>query len=834
MTEDITSLQIKILYDSVEKAEARLKKLETTGTKTKKTVEGFGSKIGSSLKGLYAFAAGATVVTGAIAAMKAIIDKTAEFQKLKAGLITATGSVEKAGIAFQALQDYAQNTPSSLVEVTEAFTKLVNYGLTPSERALTAYGNTASAMGKSLNQMVEAVADATTGEFERLKEFGIKAKTEGDQITFRFRGVSTTVKNSAAEIESYLIGLSEKNFGGAMAEQMQTLNGKFSALGDEWDKLLAGIGENGLGDAVGGGIQNVIDLLSELNAMIASGQLQAGLDGWGIAFSGYVDDVSSGLSYLNELFVDHSEQGKETGMTLAEGLVGGMKAVVSGYRAYVKTAATILWGLVDSAVAVGKAIYQTIAASFNALIGASLKAGTAIGNALWAAVSGGDAKAALIDGFDGIAEEITGAADTTRKAWDQSIAKVGINADTVAYNVADAWKDAGSEIDAAAMKEAEANDKRAKYDADRAKRLKEGKDRLAGMGVGVDTQGSGKPKKSGGGGGGRSEFETLEDSLRNEENLIAESYQRRFDLIEQNTREGSAYQAELEISLTEKFQEEQMKRVDAMKEMPEKMFEAYALEESIIEESYARRKEIILNATELTEAEKMKMLEEAELQYTDSIRKHQIERNKVQLGIMGDFFGNISAIAGAFGKKGAKIAKAAAIAETTVKTYQSATAAYASLAGIPYVGPALGAAAAGAAIAAGLANIQKIKSTDDSGGYSGAYAIGGAIPAGKFGLVGEAGPELVKGPAMVTSAQATWDRRGGAQASGGENNVEVKIINMTGEKVTKRESQEGDKKLIEFIIGQASDRVAGDIKKGGTGVAKAIEGTYNLGRGKRA
>ena len=35
-------------------------------------------------------------------------------------------------------------------------------------------------MGKDLSQMIEAVADATTGEFERLKEFGIKAGKEGD------------------------------------------------------------------------------------------------------------------------------------------------------------------------------------------------------------------------------------------------------------------------------------------------------------------------------------------------------------------------------------------------------------------------------------------------------------------------------------------------------------------------------------------------------------------------------------------------------------------------------------------------------------------------------
>ena len=47
-----------------------------------------------------------------------------------------------------------------------------------------AYGDTASAMGKSLDDMVEAVADAATGEFERLKEFGIRASKNGDRVSF--------------------------------------------------------------------------------------------------------------------------------------------------------------------------------------------------------------------------------------------------------------------------------------------------------------------------------------------------------------------------------------------------------------------------------------------------------------------------------------------------------------------------------------------------------------------------------------------------------------------------------------------------------------------------
>lgn len=59
------------------------------------------------------------------------------------------------------------------------------------------------------------------------------------------------------------------------------------------------------------------------------------------------------------------------------------------------------------------------------------------------------------------------------------------------------------------------------------------------------------------------------------------------------------------------------------------------------------------------------------------------------------------------------------------------------------VGSALGGAASGISDALGL---------DDA--FAGFFANGGAIPAGQFGVVGEAGAELVSGPATVTPAGA--------------------------------------------------------------------------------
>jgi len=101
-----------------------------------------------------------------------------EFDVLNSSLITVTGSSTRAAQEFAWIKQFAATTPYQLNEVTGAFVKMKALGLDASAKALASYGNTASAMGKSLNQMIEAVADAATGEFERLKEFGIKAKQQ--------------------------------------------------------------------------------------------------------------------------------------------------------------------------------------------------------------------------------------------------------------------------------------------------------------------------------------------------------------------------------------------------------------------------------------------------------------------------------------------------------------------------------------------------------------------------------------------------------------------------------------------------------------------------------
>lgn len=227
----------------------------------------------------------AKAVAGAVAAIQLgnlvsdLIKTQRQFDVMNASLKTLTGSQEAANAAFDKLKVFAATTPYDLEQVVGAFTKMKALGLDPSERALTSFGNTASAMGKNLNQMVEAVADAATGEFERLKEFGIKASKQGEDVTFTFQGVETTIKASAENITEYLTNLGEVNFAGAMADRMDTLDGRISNLQDSLQDLYRAVNESGFGEAVAQSVTLATEAIQEMTKSIQGGELTEYFDG---------------------------------------------------------------------------------------------------------------------------------------------------------------------------------------------------------------------------------------------------------------------------------------------------------------------------------------------------------------------------------------------------------------------------------------------------------------------------------------------------------------------------------------------------------------------------
>jgi len=254
------------------------KQFDEVGDKAKKS----GKDAGDAMGGMGAVASKvAPVIAGIFAAdkivgfTKEVIAVTAEFQKLGAILKNTLGSNSAAQGALTRIQEFAAQTPFSVQELTQSFVKLANQGFTPTNAQLRKLGDLASSTGKNFDQLTEAIIDAQTGEFERLKEFGIRASKAGDQVTFTFKGVQTQTKFTNEAIREYLLSLGDlQGVSGSMAAVSGTLGGQISNLGDAWDSLLNSIGTR-LAPVFSGALKLTASFLGALNDLFKGDEQKA-------------------------------------------------------------------------------------------------------------------------------------------------------------------------------------------------------------------------------------------------------------------------------------------------------------------------------------------------------------------------------------------------------------------------------------------------------------------------------------------------------------------------------------------------------------------------------
>ncbi len=320
--------------------------LQAEVEKSKRTVTGMVDGMAGSLGRLGTLLGGVFAGVSVTAFVGKLVSVQREFDVLNSSLVTVTGSAQAAGREMAWIKTFAKDTPYGLAQATEAFVKMKALGLDPTQAKLTSFGNTAAGMGKSLMQMIEAVADAATGEFERLKEFGIKASKQGDMVAFTFQGVTTRVKNSAKDITDYLENIGNTAFGGAMEQRAKTLDGAIAALGDSWDELFRTINEStGFSEKAAGGVRLVTDAIDGLGKMVENHQgvvmTFLGAAGGAAAAAGLVA-VGGAIGVVKGAIVTLAAVLAANPVTLAllgVGVVAG--AGVAAVNMYAKTAAGI-------------------------------------------------------------------------------------------------------------------------------------------------------------------------------------------------------------------------------------------------------------------------------------------------------------------------------------------------------------------------------------------------------------------------------------------------------------------------------------------------------------
>lgn len=237
-----------------------VKRLKTEGTGTLNNLnKSFNNFVNDGIKKVSNALVAAFAVDKLMDFGKAVIAITAEFQKFEAVLTNTLGSKSAARIALNELVEIAAKTPFSVQQLTASYIKLVNQGFKPTREEIIKLGDLAASTGKDFDVLTEAIIDAQTGEFERLKEFGIRASKEGDKVTFTFKGVKTQVDFTADSIRKYILALGDaEGISGSMAAISGTLGGQISNLGDTWDTFLKTIGDGNKGV-----LKETISLLSQ-------------------------------------------------------------------------------------------------------------------------------------------------------------------------------------------------------------------------------------------------------------------------------------------------------------------------------------------------------------------------------------------------------------------------------------------------------------------------------------------------------------------------------------------------------------------------------------------
>lgn len=328
--------------------------LETALTNAKTSLAGLSteSKLGLS--------AGLAAIPTAIAGIGAAgLSVASNFEDASATLTTLYGDVGIAKEKFQDLSTFAAQTPFEFPELLDATVKLKAYGIEASSY-LGVLGDTSSAMGKQLNDSVEALADAQTGEFERLKEFGVKAveitKKNADTLGASAEQIGLTAltytdkygkaqikvidRNNRDAITAALVGVDGifQKYTGAMETRSKTMSGMLSTLKDNISMSLADlVGFNSNVDEFG------------ISALSLAGALK-GLVGAGISLTGWLSGASEPVQT----------------MVVSMGLaVAAAAALAAGYIAY----GAVLPMVTAAQTALGVSIWAAMAPVAAVLLG---------------------------------------------------------------------------------------------------------------------------------------------------------------------------------------------------------------------------------------------------------------------------------------------------------------------------------------------------------------------------------------------------------------------------------------------------------------------------------
>lgn len=218
------------------------------------------SAVSSSVKSLTKTVAGVAATYVSAQALKNVsmsaLESASSLEGYRSTLNVVMKDQKKAAQMMAWAVDFANKTPFETDSIVEATVRLQSYGI-DAQKTMTRIGDMAGVMNKDIMQAVEAVADAQTGELERLKEFGItKAMIEAKGAELYKNQTIVNNKGQIVDQKKFndaLFALMEERFKGGMEIQAKSYKGIMSTITGVWKTGLANMaGISGTGEIIEG------------------------------------------------------------------------------------------------------------------------------------------------------------------------------------------------------------------------------------------------------------------------------------------------------------------------------------------------------------------------------------------------------------------------------------------------------------------------------------------------------------------------------------------------------------------------------------------------------
>lgn len=288
----VTDIVLNLSGNLAAKARQYSSQITTLGTKSQRALDMMNSSARAASQGIDTFGNRAILGAGAIAVAfeRTFVKTAAEFERYQVMLNQLQGSEEGGARAMAWIEQFTQDTPYAVNEVTQAFVKLKAFGLDPMDGTMQAIADQASMMGGTA-ESVEGIALAlgqawTKGKLQgeealQLLERGVPvwdylvkvSKELGHNNGLGLTAAQLQDMASKGELGRETIKRLIEEMGraseGSAKKQMETWAGMVSNMGDHWTIFKKDVMDSGafevLKDELGG-------FLAQLDEMKQSGE----------------------------------------------------------------------------------------------------------------------------------------------------------------------------------------------------------------------------------------------------------------------------------------------------------------------------------------------------------------------------------------------------------------------------------------------------------------------------------------------------------------------------------------------------------------------------------